>query len=119
MERIGRRIRLNRSKIRDTYDTNSDFDDLSESIHAGYYLKRGLGGSEDFYYMSTLITITGRSAKEVEWRAKEMTKLLNSQDIGTMSCLFREEQAFLSSLPLLNLDGKLYEQSKRNVLTSG
>lgn len=42
MERIGRRIRLNRSKIKDTYDTNSDFDDLSESIHAGYYLKRGL-----------------------------------------------------------------------------
>ena len=119
MERIGRRIRLNRSKIKDTYDTNSDFDDLSESIHAGYYLKRGLSGSEDFYYMSTLVTITGRSAKEVEWRVKEMTKLLNSQDIGTVSCLFREEQAFLSSLPILNLDGKLYERSKRNVLTSG
>ena len=90
MERIGRRIRLNRSKIKDTYDTNSDFDDLSESIHAGYYLKRGLSGSEDFYYMSTLITITGWSQKEVEWRVKEMTKLLNSQDIGTVSCLFRE-----------------------------
>ena len=119
MERIGRRIRLNRSKIKDTYDTNSDFDDLSESIHAGYYLKRGLSGSEDFYYMSTLITITGRSQKEVEWRVKEMTKLLNSQDIGTVSCLFREEEAFLSSLPILNLDKKLYERSKRNVLTSG
>ncbi len=119
MERIGRRIRLNRSRLRETYDTNTDFDDLSESIHAGYYLKRGLSGSEDFYYMSTLITVTGQSAKEVEWRVKEMTKLLNSQDIGTVSCLFREEQAFLSSLPILNLDRKLYERSKRNVLTSG
>ncbi len=119
MERIGRRIRLNRSKIKDTYDTNTDFDDLSESIHAGYYLKRGLSGSEDFYYMSTLITITGYSAKEVEWRVKEMTKLLNSQDIGVISCMFREENAFLSSLPLLYLDKKLYERSKRNVLTSG
>lgn len=119
MERIGRRIRLNRSKIKDTYDTNTDFDDLSESIHAGYYLKRGLSGSEDFYYMSTLITITGYSAKEVEWRVKEMTKLLNSQDIGVISCMFREENAFLSSLPLLCLDKKLYERSKRNVLTSG
>ncbi len=119
MERIGRRIRLNRSRLRETYDTNTDFDDLSESIHAGYYLKRGLSGSEDFYYMSTLITVTGRSAKEVEWRVREMTKLLNSQDIGTVSCLFREEQAFLSSLPILNLDKKLYERSKRNVLTSG
>lgn len=119
MERIGRRIRLNRSKIKDAYDTNSDFDNLSESIRAGYYLKRGLGGSEEFYYMSTLITITGYSAKEVEWRAKEMTKLLNSQDIGTASCIFREEQAFLSALPLLNLDKKIYARSKRNVLTSG
>jgi len=119
MERIGRRIRLNRSKIKDTYDTNSDFDNLSESIHAGYYLKRGLGGSEEFYYMSTLITITGYSAKEVEWRAKEMTKLLNSQDIGTTTCIFREEQAFLSSLPLLSLDKRIYARAKRNVLTSG
>lgn len=119
MERIGRRIRLNRSKIKDTYDSNSDFDHLSESIRAGYYLKRGLNGSEEFYYMSTLITITGYSAKEVEWRAKEMTKLLNSQDIGTATCMFREEQAFLSSLPLLRLDKKIYERAKRNVLTSG
>lgn len=119
MDRIGRRIRLNRSKIKETYDTNTDFDDLSESIHAGYYLKRGLSGSEEFYYMAVLITVTGNSAKEVEWRSKEMSKLLNSQDIGTMNCLFREEQAFLSSLPLLGLDKKLYERSKRNVLTSG
>lgn len=119
LERIGRKIRLNRSKIKDAYDTNTDFDDLSESIQAGYYLKRGLSGNEEFYYMSILITITGHSAKEVEWRSKEMTKLLNSQDIGTANCLFREEQAFLSSMPLLGLDKKIYEQAKRNVLTSG
>lgn len=118
MERIGRRIRLNRSKIKDANDSNTDFDDLSESIQAGYFLKRGLSGSEEFYYMNTLITITGRTPKEVEWRAREMSKLLISQDIGTQRCLFREEQAFLSSLPLLNLNKQIYEQSKRNVLTS-
>ena len=119
MERIGRRIRLNRSKIKDTFDSNSDFDSLSESIQAGYYLKRGLSGSEEFYYMSTLITVTGHSAREVEWRSKELTKLLNSQDVGVSRCLFGEEQGFLSSLPLLCLDKKIYERSKRNVLTSG
>lgn len=119
MERIGRRIRLNRSKIKDTYDTNSDYDDLSESIHAGYYLKNGLSRSEDFYYISILITITGNSAKEVEWRAREMNKLLNSQDLSSVQCLFREEEAFRSSLPLLALDQNIYQRSKRNVLTSG
>lgn len=119
MERIGRRIRLNRSKIKDTFDSNSDFDSLSESIQAGYYLKRGLSGSEEFYYMSTLVTVTGHSARAVEWRSKEMIKLLNSQDIGVSRCLFGEEQGFLSSLPLLCLDKRIYERSKRNVLTSG
>ena len=119
MERIGRRIRLNRSKIKDASDTNSDFDDLAESIQAGYYLKNGLAANEEFYYFCVLITVTGYSAKEVEWRAKEMKKLLNAQDMDTVSCLFQEEQAFFSALPLLHLDKSIYERSKRNVLTSG
>ena len=119
VERIGRRIRLNSSKIKEVSDTNSDYDDLAESIQAGYYLKNGLGSSEDLYYMSILITVTGYSADEVEWRAKEMKKLLNSQDIDTMSCLFKEENAFQSALSLLNLDKNLYQRSKRNLLTSG
>ena len=55
----------------------------------------------------------------MEWRAKEMRKLLNAQDLDTVSCLFQEEQAFLSALPLLKLDKSIYERSKRNVLTSG
>lgn len=119
IERIGRRIRLNRSKIKDASDTNTDFDDLAESIQSGYYLKNGLASNEEFYYICVLITVTGHSAREVEWRAKEMRKLLNAQDMDTDSCIFKEEQAFLSSLPLLKLDRSIYERSKRNVLTSG
>lgn len=119
IERIGRRIRLNRSKIKDTSDTNTDFDDLAESIQAGYYLKNGLSANEDFYYICILITVTGYTPKEVEWRAREMRKLLNAQDMDTVSCIFKEEQAFRSALPLLKLDKSIYERSKRNVLTSG
>ena len=119
IERIGRRIRLNRSKIKDASDTNSDFDDLAESIQSGYYLKNGLAANEEFFYLCILITVTGYSAREVEWRAKEMRKLLNAQDMDAVSCIFKEEQAFLSALPLLKLDKSIYDRSKRNVLTSG
>lgn len=48
-----------------------------------------------------------------------MRKLLNAQDMDTVSCIFKEEQAFRSALPLLKLDKSIYERSKRNVLTSG
>ena len=106
-------------KIKDASDTNSDFDDLAESIQAGYYLKNGLSSSEEFYYLCVLVTVTGYSAREVEWRAREMKKLLNAQDMDVVSCIFKEEQAFRSALPLLDLDRSIYERSKRNVLTSG
>lgn len=69
--------------------------------------------------MNILITMTADNAEDLEWRECEMRKLLISQDLNIVSCSFREEQGFLSSLPLINLEKHLYERSKRNVLTSG
>ena len=118
-QRLGQQIRINRSKLKDASDTNTDYDDLDSAIRAGYYLKQGLANNEDFYYMSLLITITASSLEELEWRIQEMKKLLISQDMDLRSCYFLQERAFLSTLPLMNLDKKLFQLSKRNVLTSG
>ena len=117
-QKLGQQLRINRSKIKDTSDTNSDFDDLDDAIRSGYFLKEGLAANEDFYYMNTLITITADNLQELEWRTSEMQKLLLSQDMEAVTCHFRQEQALLSSLPLISLDRKLFERSKRNILTS-
>ena len=116
-QKLGQQLRINRSKIKDTSDTNSDFDDLDSAIRSGYFLKEGLANNEDFYYMNILITITADSLEELEWRTNEMKKLMLSQDMEAVSCHFREEQALLSALPLVSLEKKLFERSKRNILT--
>ena len=118
-QRLGQQIRINRSKIKDASDTNADFDDLDSAIRSGYFLKAGLANNEDFYYINLLITITASNLEELQWRIQEMKKLLISQDMDLHSWYFLQEQGFLSSLPLANLDKKLYELSKRNVLTTG
>lgn len=118
-QRLGQQIRINRSKIKDASDTNADFDDLDSAIRSGYFLKAGLANNEDFYYINLLITITASNLEELQWRIQEMKKLLISQDMDLHSCYFLQEQGFLSSLPLATLDKKLYELSKRNVLTTG
>src|SRR5699024_6974966 len=41
-QRLGQQIRINRSKLKDASDTNTDYDDLDSAIRAGYYLKQGL-----------------------------------------------------------------------------
>ena len=119
VQKLGQQLRINRSKIREASDTNSDFDDLDGAIRSGYLLKDGLANNEDFYYMNILITITADTEEDLEWREHEMRKLLISQDLNIVNCAFREEQAFLSALPLTNIEKHLYERSKRNVLTSG
>ena len=119
VQKLGQQLRINHSKIKDASDTNTNFDSLDDAIKSGYFLKRGIAENEDFYYMNTLITITANSPAELDYREKEMRKLLLSHDIGCVSCTFREEQAFLSSLPLVSLEKHLFERSKRNVLTRG
>ncbi len=119
VQSVGQRIRINRSKIKDASDTNTDFDDIDSAIRSGYYLKEGLANNEDFYYMNLLITITAPDEEELEWKVSEMRKLLISQDIQVTPCHFQQEQAFLTSLPLVSMEKKLYERGKRNLLTSG
>lgn len=119
IRKLGQQLRINRSKIKETSDTNTDFDDLDGAIRSGYFLKDGLGNNEDFYYLNLLITITAASVDELEWRCAEMKKLLLSQDMDVQPCSFCQEQAFLSSLPLVGLEHSLFERSKRNVLTLG
>lgn len=64
--------------------------------------------------MNLLITITASTLEELQWRIQEMKKLLISQDMNLHSCYFLQEQGFLSSLPLANLDKKLFKLSKGN-----
>lgn len=119
VRKLGQQLRINRSRIKEASDTNTDFDDLDGAIRSGYFLKDGLANNEDFYYLNLLITVTADSVDELEWKCAEMKKLLLSQDMDAQACSFCEEQAFLSSLPLVSLEHRLFERSKRNVLTLG
>lgn len=118
VQAVGRQLRINRSRIKDASDTNTDFDDIDSAIRSGYFLKEGLANNEDFYYMNLLITVTSPDLEELEWKVNEMRKLLVSQDMRVINLHYQEEQAFWSSLPLLSLEKHLYEKSKRNLLTT-
>ena len=119
IRKFGQQLRINRSKIKETSDTNTDFDDLDSAIRSGYFLKDGLSNHEDFYYLNLLITVTADNPDDLDWKCAEMKKLLISQDMNVQSCNFCQEQALRSSFPLVKLDKSLFERSKRNVLTLG
>lgn len=117
--KLGQQIRINRARIQDTQDTNTDFDELSNAISSGFHIKEGLSNNEDLYYFSILFTITGNNLKELEWKKSQLEKQLLSMDMVLKPFRYQMEQAFLSSLPLCQLPKCISKKSRRNVLTSG
>ena len=60
IDKVAQRIRLNRTKLKSMQDTSTDYEELTNSIQAGYFIKNGIANyNEDLFYMSVFITVTG------------------------------------------------------------
>ena len=120
IDKVAQRIRLNRTKLREMQDTSTDYEELTNSIRAGYFIKNGIANNnEDLFYLSVFITVSAHTYEELLWRKQQMVDMLKSMDIYTSDCRFQQEQALRSVMPFLRIDPKLERKSQRNVLTSG
>lgn len=120
IDKVAQRIRLNRTKLRSMQDTSTDYEELTNSIQSGYFIKHGIANNnEDLFYMSVFITISAKSYEELMWRKQQMTDMLKSMDMYTSDCRFKQEAAFKSVMPFLSIVPFLEKKSQRNVLTSG
>ena len=118
LSRITQKTMLNRSRMRDVGDMRQDYEELDDAIASGFYLKEGINrGNQDFYYMSTVIEVTADDAEELELRVNDVMTLCNSMSIVCKRADYKQEQCFLSSLPVLSIDADIERKSRRNVLT--
>ncbi|MCR4707542.1 MAG: hypothetical protein K5746_06310 [Clostridiales bacterium] len=120
LSKISKATMMNRSRMRDVGDTRQDYEELDSAIASGLYLKEAMNRQgEDFYYMHTLIEVTANDPETLEQRVTAVEKLCVSVDMIARRCDYKQEQAFLSALPLLTLDEDIERKSRRNALTSG
>lgn len=120
IDKVAQRIRLNRTKLKGMQDTSTDYEELANSIQAGYYIKSGIANNnEDLFYMSVFVTVSAKSYEELMWRKQQMTDLLKSMDMYVSDCSFQQEAALQSVMPFLKVHPQLEKKAQRNVLTSG
>ena len=120
LSKISQTTMVNRSRMRDVGDTRQDYEELDSAINSGLYLKDAMNRqNEDFYYMHTLVEVTADDPETLEQRVTAVEKLCVSIDMIARRCDYKNEQAFLSALPLLALDADVERKSRRNALTSG
>ena len=120
IDKVAQRIRLNRTKLKGMQDTSTDYEELTNSIQAGYFIKNGIANNnEDLFYMSVFITVSAKTYEELMWRKQQMVDMLKSMDMFVSECRFQHEAALRAVMPFLQIPSSLEKKSQRNVLTSG
>lgn len=119
LSKISKTIMLSRSRMRDVGDTRQDYEELDSAISSGMFLKEEINrNSEDFYYMHTVIEVTAADADSLERKASAIENLCTSMGFLAKRCDYKQSNAFLSCLPLLQLDEDIERKSRRNILTN-
>lgn len=118
IRRLSYGLRVRKMEVKETEDTDSGYDEIVDSIESGYYLKDGIAGGEDFCYFGCMLTITGTSVDELEYRYNEIRRHLLKRDLHLKRCNFQMLEAFEMSLPLAQYNSGIFNKMKRNILGS-
>lgn len=117
--KIGMQVKLKRASASESHDTDSDYHQRLDTISSGEYMMRGLAGGEDFYYLSTMLTIVADSIDELEYKYRELEKRVKGAGLIIRRANFMMEECFDSMLPVCKLHRDVEGKARRNVLTSG
>ncbi len=97
-----------------------DIDIVEFTYDDAKYIRKQLQlENEDFYYLYTYITVYSDNLKELKNNIEKIEGILQGKGIKTKRAYFRQEQAYISTLPLMINNKDVKNATKKNILTSG
>ncbi len=104
-----------------TKNQNSQDIDIAAFTYndAKYIRKQMQVNNEELYFLYIYLNLFSQDKKELEYLLNKIEGILQSKGMQTRRAYFRQEQAFISCLPLMKNHEDIKEVSKRNVLTEG
>jgi len=106
--------------LKDGNQNRQDIDIAAFTYNDAKYIRKEIQiNNEDIYFLYIYINIFSNDIKELEHLLNKIEGILQSSGMQTRRANFRQEQLFLSCLPLMDNNKYLKNSTKRNVLTSG
>ena len=97
-----------------------DIDIAAFTYNDAKYIRREMQvNNEDLYFLYIYVTTFASDVKDLEYLLNKLEGILQSKGMQTRRAYFRQEQAFITSLPIMINSLELKEAAKRNILTSG
>ena len=107
-------------ELKEKNQNRQDIDIAAFTYNDAKYIRKELQiNNEDIYLLYIYITVYSEDIKELNYYINKIEGITQSKGMQTKRANFRQEELFLSSLPLMENNKIIKNAAKRNILTSG
>ena len=107
-------------ELKESNQNREDIDIAAFTYNDAKYIRKEIQvNNEDIYYLYIYISIYADNSKELEYYLNKIEGISQSKGMQTRRANFRQEELFLSCLPLMENNNTIKDSARRNVLTSG
>ena len=101
-------------------ENKQDYDIAAFTYNDAKFIRREIQvNNEDIYYLYIYLDIFSSKKQDQEYLLNKIEGILQAGGIQTRRANFRQEQIFLTCMPIMQNSHDLKPAAKRNVLTSG
>ena len=107
-------------ELKEGNQNREDIDIAAFTYNDAKYIRKEIQvNNEDIYFLYTYLTVYSNNLEQLEYYLEKIEGISQSKGLKTIRGNFRQEDIFLSTLPLFQNNKIIKEAAKRNVLTSG
>ena len=107
-------------ELKNGNQNREDIDIAAFTYNDAKYIRKEIQvNNEDIYFLYIYINIYAENLRELDYYLNKIEGITQSRGLQTVRANFRQEDLFLSSLPLMQNKSIVKEAARRNVLTTG
>ena len=108
------------AELKDSNQNRQDIDIAAFTYNDAKYIRKEIQvNNQDIYYFYIYIILYSEDKKELEYYLNKIEGITQSKGLETRRANFRQEEIFLSCIPIMENNKLIKESAKRNILTSG
>ena len=107
-------------ELKESNQNREDIDIAAFTYNDAKYIRKEIQvNNEDIYFLYIYISIYAEEIKELEYYLNKIEGITQSKGMQTRRANFRQEELFLSTLPIMQNSENIKNAARRNILTSG
>ena len=107
-------------ELKETNQNRQDIDIAAFTYNDAKYIRREIQvNNEDIYFLYLYIETYAEDKKELEYYLNKIEGITQAKGMQTRRANFRQEEIFLSTIPIMENSEIIKKAGRRNILTSG